>query len=181
VLGFTATPDDFKLAGAESKILGLLKFKKFNYILGGVKEIPELTFDEVSSYSTVAEKASLIGKYASCGPVLVYCNEALITALKEGGCDLLAVTEDIDTELLRSLDKANAGCVYKVLVAEDPSAMRGYDYRSPNCAMTLVIDRSFDNFREAVQGYYRVGRFGDQCKRIRFGDATLVDQRTSIR
>lgn len=118
MIGFTATPDDFKLSGAESRILGLLKFKKCNYILdGGAKEIPTLTFDEVPSCSAVAEKASLISNHALYGPVLVYCHEILIIALKESGCDILVVTEDIDTELLRSLDKANLEGRYKVLVA----------------------------------------------------------------
>lgn len=43
--------------------------------------------------------------------------------------------------------------------------------------MALVIDQSFENLREAIQGYNRVGRFEDQCKRIRFDGVTLVDQK----
>ena len=58
--------------------------------------------------------------------------------------------------------------------------MRGYDYRSSKRTMTLVIDRSFDNFREALQGYHRVERFGDICKRICFSDVTLIDKRASL-
>lgn len=47
--------------------------------------------------------------------------------------------------------------------------------------MALVVDQSFANLREAIQGYNRVGRFGDQCKRVRFSDAVLIDQQASLK
>ena len=117
----------------------------------------------------------MIKTYAIYGPVLVYCHEALTEALKEAGCDPFFITEDTSAQLLRSLDTPTQEGTYRVLVAHDPFAMRGYDYRSSGAVMTLVIDRSFENFREAIQGYHRVGRFGDICKRIRFSDVTLID------
>jgi len=42
--------------------------------------------------------------------------------------------------------------------------------------MTLFIDHSFENLRELIQGYSRVGRRGDLCKRVRFSDVELIDQ-----
>jgi len=41
--------------------------------------------------------------------------------------------------------------------------------------MTLIIAKSFDNKREAMQGYHRVGRFGDKCLRVIFKDNPLID------
>jgi len=41
--------------------------------------------------------------------------------------------------------------------------------------MTLVVAKSFDNKREAMQGYYRVGRFGDRYSRVSFKDHPLID------
>lgn len=41
--------------------------------------------------------------------------------------------------------------------------------------MALVIAQSYENYREAIQGYNRVGRFGDDCQRIIFADVKLVD------
>jgi len=41
--------------------------------------------------------------------------------------------------------------------------------------MTLIIAKSFDNKREAMQGYHRVGRFGDRCLRVIFKDNPLTD------
>lgn len=36
--------------------------------------------------------------------------------------------------------------------------------------MTLVIAKAFINKREAIQGFSRVGRHGDKCKRAKFED-----------
>lgn len=55
--------------------------------------------------------------------------------------------------------------------------MRGIDYRAPKAKMTLVIAQSFDNHREAVQGFNRVGRFGDECYRVRFSDTAIIDKK----
>jgi hypothetical protein len=49
--------------------------------------------------------------------------------------------------------------------------MRGFDYRGN---ITLVIADSFDNERDAIQGLNRVGRFGDECKRITFDYIPLI-------
>lgn len=42
--------------------------------------------------------------------------------------------------------------------------------------MTLLIARSFDNYREGIQGFNRVGRFKDDCQRIIFKEVQLVDK-----
>jgi hypothetical protein len=44
--------------------------------------------------------------------------------------------------------------------------MRGLDYRSAAVPMHLIIAKSFDTERGALQGLNRVGRFGDRCVRI---------------
>jgi hypothetical protein len=76
----------------------------------------------------------------------------------------LEVTEDIDPALLRSLHLAP----YKVIIVQGEFGMRGIDYRCPEGRMTLVIAKSFINKREAMQGFSRVGRFGDEAKRVKF-------------
>ena len=57
--------------------------------------------------------------------------------------------------------------------------MRGIDYRSNGVAMHLIIAKSFDTERDALQGLNRVGRFGDSCIRTLFSDVSLVDIRAS--
>jgi hypothetical protein len=58
--------------------------------------------------------------------------------------------------------------------------MRGFDYRSPTKGITLIIAASFDHQRQATQGFARVGRFGDPCKRFILKDVPLVDKAKEI-
>lgn len=44
----------------------------------------------------------------------------------------------------------------------------------------MVIAKSFKNKREAIQGFNRVGRFNDGCKRIIFDDVPLVNKREEM-
>jgi len=53
--------------------------------------------------------------------------------------------------------------------------MRGIDYRSSDCGITLVIAKSFTNKRTANQGLHRVGRYGDWCQRIIVEGISLID------
>ena len=87
---------------------------------------------------------------------------------------LLIVDENVCHSSLRELDQKD-GTTYTVVVANDKSAMRGLDYRSETVKMTLVVAKSFSNKREAMQGYYRVGRFGDSCSRVQFKDIPLIN------
>jgi hypothetical protein len=54
--------------------------------------------------------------------------------------------------------------------------MRGLDYRSTAIPMHLIIAKSFDTERSALQGLNRVGRFGDRCVRVRFTDSALINK-----
>jgi hypothetical protein len=59
--------------------------------------------------------------------------------------------------------------------------MRGIDYRCPTGRMALVIAKPFINKREAMQGFSRVGRFGDDCLRAKFKDVALVDKKEELK
>ena len=90
--------------------------------------------------------------------------------------------DTIDEQLLRKLDsvKVLSEChMYQLVVATDPFAMRGFDYRvdsSFSQGIALVIAKSFAYEREAIQGLNRVGRYGDQCKRIIIDSVPLIDK-----
>jgi hypothetical protein len=43
-----------------------------------------------------------------------------------------------------------------------------------------VFDKSFENKREAIQGFNRVGRFGDNCTRIKFNGVEIIDKEMSL-
>ena len=80
---------------------------------------PELAFDEVTSCDSASTKAEFITKQAANGPVLVYCKETLTEALRTTGLDPVLITEDIDPDLLRNLDKVLETGMYRVLVAHN--------------------------------------------------------------
>jgi hypothetical protein len=65
---------------------------------------------------------------------------------------------------------------YQLVVATEQFAMRGFDYRAESVGITLIIAKSFTNEREAIQGLNRVGRFGDQCKRVIIQTVDLIDR-----
>lgn len=98
----------------------------------------------------MAAKAEFIVKQAAMGPTLVFGKETLAEAIVAAGLVPVVVTEDVDPSLLRNLDKVLETGTYRVLMAHSQFAMRGYDYRSPNCPMTLVVDQPFENLREAI-------------------------------
>jgi glutaredoxin-related protein len=55
--------------------------------------------------------------------------------------------------------------------------MRGFDYKSVSIPKTLVNAQSFVNKRDAIQGFNRVGRFGDKCSREKFNDVEIIDKK----
>jgi hypothetical protein len=87
--------------------------------------------------------------------------------------------DSIDEHLLANFDQEKAevnGFRYKLIIATDPFAMRGFDYRGKDIGITLLLAKSFAFEREAIQGLNRVGRFGDQCKRIMLASVPLIDE-----
>jgi hypothetical protein len=68
-----------------------------------------------------------------------------------------------------------------VIVATDKFAMRGLDYRSKSVPMALILAKSFENQREAMQGYNRAGRFGDSCTRTCFSDIPIINAEAAFR
>lgn len=66
------------------------------------------------------------------------------------------------------------------MTVTDCKWMRGIDYRSKAVKMTLLIGRSFENYHDAIQGFYRVGRFDDKCQRIIFKDVKVVAKQSEM-
>jgi hypothetical protein len=109
--------------------------------------------------------------------VLVYCDPDLTKAITEAGIVPTMVDVGVDHSLLRRLDKLNATGYFPVVVSESLLGMRGIDYRSESLTTTLVIAKSFENKRDAIQGFNRVGRFTDKCTRVRFLDVSIMDKK----
>lgn len=66
------------------------------------------------------------------------------------------------------------GSYLLVVTTNAKLGMRGMDYRAPLNGITLIVAASFENYREAVQGLCRVGRYSDPCERICIESIPLV-------
>ena len=64
---------------------------------------------------------------------------------------------------------------YPVLVATKPEFMRAIDYRAPTLGMVLIIAKPFDHTRQLLQGLGRVGRNGDESRRVKLQSIDLID------
>ncbi len=115
---------------------------------------------------TTEEKAKKVKEYAAIGPIVIYCSDDLHTELVKQDLEILVADQDVDHAILKTLNQQVDG-KFRVVVVLDKSAMRGLDYRSSDkIQMTLIVAKSFNNKREAMQGYHRVGRLGDKCLRV---------------
>jgi hypothetical protein len=95
-------------------------------------------------------------------PILLFCENNLVTKLAVEGIEHILV-EQMELDELRRLNvKLTSGC-YPLLVTSDPEVMRGYDFRSQKVGMILCIAKSFASMRDANQGMGRVGRFGESA------------------
>lgn len=157
---FTATPDDQEKDSMDTKLLTAMQFKQFNYITNKAEQKLVLTFNEQRVETILADKTAVVKADSQNGPVLVYCDDKFYEELKQHELELLVVDDNVDHQELRTLDQRVNG-KFRVVVATTMTAMRGIDYRSENAKMTLIVAKSFANKREAMQGYCRVGRFGD--------------------
>ena len=90
--------------------------------------------------------------------------------------------DEISDEFLRTLDERSSqdGSLHNLIVATTSFGMRGMDYRAKNKGIALIVAASFGNRRAAMQGLSRVGRFGDQCKRIGLKNVHLVDAKQEL-
>lgn len=89
-------------------------------------------------------------------PVLFYCSEQTRDYLTTQGqvfvsADISNDDEEEDNDdVLKALDARDSTTEdYKLVVATDPEAMRGVDYRAPSTGITLLVGKSFTNAREA--------------------------------
>ena len=95
-------------------------------------------------------------------PILLFCENNLVTKLAVEGIEHILV-EQMELDELRRLNvKLTSGC-YPLLVTSDPEVMRGYDFRSQKVGMILCIAKSFASMRDANQGMVCVGRFGESA------------------
>lgn len=88
---------------------------------------------------------------------------------------LLGPDNNITSDDLRKLDTPHENHSHSLIVVTDATQMRGLDFRAPSKGVCLVINKTFNSFREAAQGLSRVGRYGDPGRTEILPKVALVD------
>jgi len=94
-----------------------------------VEQKISLDFDEYLPSMTTEDKAKKIKEYAAIGPIVIYCSDDLHTELVKQDLEILVADQAVDHNILKTLSQQVNG-KFRVVVAQDKSAMRGLDYRS---------------------------------------------------
>ncbi|CDW88935.1 UNKNOWN [Stylonychia lemnae] len=178
---FTATPDDQDHKGVDIQVLKAMTFPTFYYVLDVLERIVKFDFDLELPTIPVTEKAAEVKKLSQTGPVVVHCTSVLYDELKKLDLELVEADENLNHLILRTLG-VKINDKFRVAVALTTAAIRGLDYRSSvdGIMISLLLAKSFVNKREAIQGYYRVGRFNDKCYRVAFKEVGLIDAKAEI-
>ena len=95
------------------------------------------------------ELSAFIYEKAQYTAVLVYTSSERAASLKTN----LSFAETVDLNAndasLRHLHLRTNASYHRVLIAEQPEVMRGFDYRGGFKGITLLLDRGFESHREA--------------------------------
>ena len=93
--------------------------------------------------------SAFIYEKAQYTAVLVYTSPERATSLKTRLSFAETVDLNTDDASLRQLHVRTNASYHRVLVAEQPEVMRGFDYRGGFKGITLLLDRGFEIHREA--------------------------------
>ena len=98
-----------------------------------------------------------------------------------GSCDLKGKKLNKLHDLIRQvlLKDGSTVSVYPLIVATSSFGLRGDDYRS-HIGITLIVAKSFDHERDAIQAMNRVGRWDEPFRRIVAGDIAIVDSKSAF-
>jgi hypothetical protein len=146
----TATPDNENKNGVERETLNSSDFK---FINGWPEGVPLTSSVDVSCIQTLpfapdAELIQHILKVLQDYAVLLYCSLEFQQFLKDANVSYILIQdgEDINDEFLRTLDNRSGPDGFHTLIVTSSSfGMRGFDYRSPNKGITLIIAASFEH------------------------------------
>jgi hypothetical protein len=167
----TATADDNNRKGAEKQAIKDAGLARFEYGYSAELTVPA-TINEVKAFGDNSTVLAFLQEKLAVTPVLFYCSEAMMAFLKDSEQQFICADDPVNDKALRKLGERFDES-FSLIVATDPDAMRGVDYRADE--ITLLVGKSFGNARDGDQGLKRVGRNGDRCQRIAIEGIPLVD------
>ena len=161
----TATPFEGDSDGLQCSAINELGYKVYNNS-SKKEDFDPVIHREISIGSLDGYRTLILQESEKCG-VLIYANDKEYESLKEEP-NVKLVTLETSYLTLETMD-AKHGPRYPVFMIDKNFGGRGYNFRAkdnPN-GITMFILGSFPDRRTEVQTLMRVGRFGDQCTRIR--------------
>ena len=108
--------------------------------------------------------------------VLIYANGTEYQALREEP-NVIPVTPAVHYLNLETMD-AKMGPRYPVYMISEDYGGRGFNFRAMHnpLGITMLVLSSFPDQISMTQTLFRVGRFGDNCRRIRDTKFTEIDE-----
>jgi len=154
----------------------MLGFRSLEYSLVNRQKGHALEYDELYGDESTETLESLVGKLRQARPVLVYCSAPALEHLRASLKDMTVLEEVVDYGELLETEKVDTDEMHRVFATAREHSMRGLDFRAPRLGMVLVINAAFSSPRDRSQGLSRVGRFTDECLRVKLGSFDDVDQ-----
>ena len=84
-----------------------------------------------------------------------------------------------DYKVLTAIEVEDDSGRHRVFATAKEHSMRGLDFRAPTLGMVLIVNAAFSSPRDRSQGLSRVGRFNDDCTRVKLGSFDDVDTERS--
>ena len=111
--------------------------------------------------------------------MLVYTTDEGLKGLVQVVDDAIVLEEMKDCAMLGDAEAKDDDGMHKVFVTARETSMRGLDFRAPTLGMVLIVNAAFSSPRDKSQGMSRVGRFKDDCTRVKLGLFEDVDDEKS--
>jgi hypothetical protein len=140
----TATADDNNRKGAEKQAIKDAGLTRFDYGYSAELTAPA-TINEVKAFADNAAVLAFLREKLAVMPVLFYCSEAMMAFLKDSEQQFICADDPVNDKALRKLGE-RVDESFSLVVATDPDAMRGVDYRADE--IMLLVGKSFGNARD---------------------------------
>jgi len=139
----------------------------------------EPEYDELLDDSCGETLNAMVGRHRATSPVLVFCSDSALEQLVEEISGVTVLELVTDYKVLTEIERADDSGMHRVFATAKENSMRGLDFRAPSLGMVLIVDSAFSSPRDRSQGLSRVGRFGDDCTRVKLGTFDDVDMERS--
>jgi hypothetical protein len=129
----------------EETVFKDMGMKTFVYNQG---HVVKYDFDRVLSPMKNDEFTKFLELESTHHTLLVFCEKELASKIGDQVANSIEITINTSQEFIRNLDKRHGSGKFNLCYTSDPATMRGFDYRSRDHGICLVIAKSFESHRD---------------------------------